>query len=284
MRVLVIYKKSVYQKQVVDNKSRHLAQLVREHDMSAKKIRVAHEVHNKALRQVEKTLQSLKIPYKSIYRDSPYSIKGYDLIISVGGDGTFLKAAHRAMATPVLGVNSSPQFSVGYFCAATPQTLPQVLKKFLHKPRYRKIQRLKLTVNKKNFPTLIINEILITNSNPAGTSRYILKVGSTQEEHKSSGIWVAPASGSTAAIHSAGGKKLPLQSARYQYVIREPYYQKGQRLKLQRGILSSQEKVTFISKMEGAAFYIDGPHIYQKIKRGDRLVIEQSNQPLLMVY
>ena len=41
------------------------------------------------------------------------------LVMSFGGDGTFLHAAHGARRTPLLGVNSDPWRSEAVFSAAT---------------------------------------------------------------------------------------------------------------------------------------------------------------------
>src|SRR6185436_12888830 len=40
------------------------------------------------------------------------------LVVTVGGDGTLLAASHHVGAIPILGVNSSPVHSVGFFCPA----------------------------------------------------------------------------------------------------------------------------------------------------------------------
>ena len=41
-----------------------------------------------------------------------------DLVVAVGGDGTLLAASHNVVDVPILGVNSAPGHSVGFFCAA----------------------------------------------------------------------------------------------------------------------------------------------------------------------
>ncbi len=39
-------------------------------------------------------------------------------MITVGGDGTLLAASHSVRDVPILGINSAPGYSVGFFCAA----------------------------------------------------------------------------------------------------------------------------------------------------------------------
>ena len=40
-----------------------------------------------------------------------------DLVVTIGGDGTLLAASHAIGDTPILGINSAPDFSVGFFCS-----------------------------------------------------------------------------------------------------------------------------------------------------------------------
>ena len=52
----------------------------------------------------------------------------------------------------------------------------------------------------------ILNDILFANLYPAAVTRYKIKYNGRQEVHKSSGVWISTATGSTAAISAAGGK------------------------------------------------------------------------------
>ena len=51
------------------------------------------------------------MPYDCLYRGELTSVAGYDLVLSVGGDGTFLEVARHAPDVPILGVNSDPERS-----------------------------------------------------------------------------------------------------------------------------------------------------------------------------
>ena len=65
-----------------------------------------------------------------------------------------------------------------------------------------------------------LNDVLVAHVQPAATSRYRLTLGRRSEEHRSSGLWVATAAGSTAGIRSAGGRPMPLTSRRIQFRAR----------------------------------------------------------------
>ena len=55
---------------------------------------------------------------------------------------------------------------------------------------------------------------------PAAMTSYTLDIGSVSEPQRSSGLWIATAAGSTAAIRAAGGCILPLRSRKLQYLVR----------------------------------------------------------------
>ena len=64
-------------------------------------------------------------------------------------------------------------------------------------------------------------------TSPAETTRYELQFNKKVEEHKSSGLWLSTAIGSTAAISAAGGQELAFDSQLSQYIVRELYKPKG---------------------------------------------------------
>jgi len=96
-----------------------------------------------------------------------------DLIVSVGGDGTFLKAVHAipdTCDTPVLGVNSSPSTSYGYYCAALEESFPQVLDSFMSggiTPT--PVWRVQVVINGVAAQPLILNDALFAGRQPADT-------------------------------------------------------------------------------------------------------------------
>ena len=145
------------------------------------------------------------------------------LVVSVGGDGTLLAASHNVDQVPVLGVNSAPHHSVGFFCAARAQTvhrmLAQALEDRLHSVR---LTRMTVAVNGRIRSRRVLNEALFCHASPAATSRYILSYKKVREEQRTSGFWIGPPAGSTAAQRSAGGRVLPLGSAQLQLVVRDP--------------------------------------------------------------
>src|ERR1019366_9105073 len=97
-------------------------------------------------------------------------------------------------------------------------------------------------------------------ASPAATSRYIVKLGPVREEHKSSGFWVGPAAGSTAAQRSAGGQVLPLSSRALQLVVREAYHPSGLPPKLAVSLVPDRSRLEVRCKMRQARLFLDGVH------------------------
>jgi NAD+ kinase len=142
---------------------------------------------------------------------------------------------------------------------------------------------MRVELNGKALHARVLNEALFCHSSPAATSRYILKVRACEEEQRSSGLWVGPAAGSTAAQRSAGGKVLPLESERIQYVIREPYTPAGGRLRLARGLIDPNDELLLRSKMREAKVFLDGHRIVHSVTMGDVLTMRRSEESLTVL-
>ena len=104
-----------------------------------------------------------------------------------------------------------------------------------------------------------------------------------EEEQKSSGIWVGPAAGSTAAQRSAGGRILPLASGKLQYVVREPYRPHGEMLSLTLGVVDEEQALMIKSKMRKACLFLDGDPIAHEVTIGDTVTLRRSNEPLVVL-
>lgn len=185
----------------------------------------------------------------------------------------------------MLGVNSAPGDSVGHFCSVTRADFAARLDAILTL-RWKPIAltRLAVLLDERPLPELALNDVLITHAHPAATTRYLIKLGQREEEHRSSGIWVATAAGSTAGIHSAGGRVMPLRSARLQYLVRELYREvHGGRMrdyKLVRGFFGPDEALTVASKMPDGWLYIDGARSAYRFPFGARATLRAAETKL----
>lgn len=219
--------------------------------------------HREVLKKVCAHLQERRITYQVIDRKNLRLKTGKklkaDILITVGGDGTVLTTSHYAGDIPILGLNSSPKTSTGFFCLATPPTFKKILDNILlGRRRVQKIPRLKVWIGSKRVPFLVLNEALYANLLPGDTARYLLCVKHRKELQKSSGVWVATGAGSTAAIYSAGGKRIPMTSPKIQFRVREPFSYPKKTCKLTHGFLTTRQKLKITAQSGNAMIFLDG--------------------------
>jgi NAD+ kinase len=280
--ILVAHKKSLYQTRVIDEHDASLAKLIEQRDVSVERVKQSHEAHQRSLEEVCEHLSSRGLDFDRRFRGDIVDTKDYDLVITVGGDGTVLDMSHKITDVPMLAVNSDPQSSIGYFCAGTAEELPMMLKKTLDSEwDPLELGRFSVRVNDEVSSVPALNDVLISHENPAAVSHYLLRIGDNEpEEQKSSGIWVSTPAGSTAAIRSAGGYVLPLDSERLQFLVREPYPVPDKSYRFLKGIRPIGETIEVISQMHDGRIFVDGPHIHYPFTIGDRVRIDGSAPPL----
>src|SRR5271170_684155 len=243
MNVLLFYKNSTYAGYFLSDRKR-LAQLEGLlNSEEIKRFRRTHENHFWSLSYVEAVLKNRKLKFTKACRGTSLNYSRYDLIITVGGDGTFLEAARQVKKGVLWGVNSDPSWSVGRFCSGNPKNFENLLDKILAgKARVRKFNRLSLSFSDGTQSMNALNDILICHHNPGAMSRYYLTVGRLREEQRSSGVWIATAAGSSGGLHSAGGVLLPQEDKEFQYKPRELYRGKNIHYHLTGGILKPTQK------------------------------------------
>lgn len=236
------------------------------------------KTHLSSLERVEQALTKQGFSFRSLRREELRTEISEDFVITVGGDGTFLHASHFSHDQHLfLGINSVPQASHGAFCYTDAKNFEKALKALLEdKLSAGPLFRLQAKINGKKISTLALNDILIANPSPAGTSRYHLSVGAKKEEQKSSGIWIASPSGSSAAIRSAGGKTFPKHSEQFQFLVREPFLQGKSKMTLLKGVLKAGGKIRVRIHMTKGGLFVDGSHITYSLKQNDLVEISLS--------
>ncbi|MFZ1863089.1 MAG: NAD(+)/NADH kinase [Polyangiales bacterium] len=283
--VLVVYKKSTYQRYVGRAQER-LKELIAQHDISVEGLLQEHEIHQETLRSAKESLRRLGARAVLRHRPEPLPEEGsWDLIVTLGGDGTLLWASHLAdSSTPMLAINSAPDTSVGYFCAGNGHNVDEVLAAALAgRLKSSRLARMQVELNDEVISTRVLNDALFCHESPAATSRYILEYRGQQERQMSSGVWAGPAAGSTAAIRSAGGKVLPIGSRRLQFVIREPYQGVEQKCRLTKGMIAPDEDLTITSRMTKGCIFLDGTQKVHEVGIGDRVRLTLSDEPLTLL-
>jgi NAD+ kinase len=132
------------------------------------------------------------------------------LVVSVGGDGTFLFAARRVGSTPILGVNLG---EVGFLNAVSPEEATDRVLEEVERiqetgvPRYREVPRLVATGDGLSLPPAT-NEIVVQGPQRGRGNGLDVEVsvdGSTYAATHADGVLVATPTGSTAYNLSEAG-------------------------------------------------------------------------------
>jgi len=278
-------KRTTYRKFVLDQHDPLIVRLLRKGDPTVQRLKQSHEDHEATVREVEEALAALDV--EVVFRGGPRARvpPRTDLVVTVGGDGTLLSASHLiGKDVPLLGINSAPGHSVGFFCGATKGNVaPTLARAIAGELRATELTRMRVELNGKLLHSRVLNEALFCHASPAATSRYILQLPEGEEEQRSSGLWIGPAAGSTAAQRSAGGKVLPLSSDKIQYVVREPYIPAGGRYRFARGLVDAGDAIVLRSKMREARVFLDGHRIAHAVTLGDVLTMRRSNESLTVL-
>ncbi|MFH1438022.1 MAG: NAD(+)/NADH kinase [Pseudomonadota bacterium] len=283
MNILLFSRRTVYETAVRDVRSGRLKKLIQCGHRSVKSLKRAHTEHQRTLEHVEALLGKLGFSHRLVYDLRGVKAERFDLVMTVGGDGTVLYASHHvASDPPMFGVNSSPSTSAGYLTSADRGNLKEKLLNLRQgKIRRSTLQRLTVALDDELVHDRVLNDVLFASHCQAVPARYCLRIGRIEEEQMSSGIWIGPAAGSTAAILSAGGRRLPTGSKKIQFVVREPVRRPGCRLTS--GVVGQGEKIVILNKWQRAKIFVDGPHHRAPVEPGQRITVQASDSPLVLL-
>jgi NAD+ kinase len=287
-KILVVHRESAYSEAADDAGQRRVKGLLEGGDPLVADIVRAHESHETSMARIRRELEARAVD--AIWRHDWADLRAedFDLVITIGGDGTVLHASHSIGDTPVLAINSSPETSRGYFTAGGAAEVGALLDGFLDgsleaQPLY----RMEVSVNGGVIGSRVLNDVLFSHLCPASTTRYELQVGAEVEEQLSSGVWVCTAAGSTAAVRAAGGKEMRPGSRRLQFIVREPSPLCGpggvRCPSLVKGLADGDLPISIRSKTAAARLYLDGPHLVHNIDFGDVVSFAGAARPLRLL-
>lgn len=292
-RVLVIYKKSAYEIYVRERRNRRVQELLEAGDVAVRNLKRAHDEHRASMEKARLVLQKLGAKATFRYRSVPVSTDEFDMVVTLGGDGTLLWASHLTGANcPVVAINTAPNDSVGYFCAGSSARVEEILvDAFAGKLPERKLARMRVNVDGNCVSNRVLNDILFCHSCPAAITRFTLVVNGTEHNYKCSGLWVGPTAGSTAALLSAGGEVMPVDSRKLQYIVREPYHdavpEHDPRAKLvmpaTQGFVEPGKQLRIINLIRAGRLFIDGPHQKWTVDIGSTVDTMLSDEPLTIL-
>ncbi len=281
-KILILYKQSTYKHYFLDSSG--MSAQARKSSAIEKRFINTHLEHYRTLTKVEAFLKKNRLKYKKMQRGRTKDFSGFDLVITIGGDGTFLEAASVATTQMMLGINSDPKWSVGRFCLGNSSNFDHIILNILaNKHKICPLNRMNVLFVKSKQAVTVLNDILVCHSNPAAMSRYYLELNAKGEEQRSSGVWIATAAGSTGAIRSAGGIVLDEKSKDLQFVVREPYCGKTRKISHRCGIFNDKSHLKITSLMPQGIVYFDGSHTSIPFTFGEELRVQISKYPLNLV-
>ena len=146
----------------------------------AARVLQAHLENQASADQVELELRRRQLEHRVVPALTPRLAAWADLVVSVGGDGTFLRDSHAVRprgasgGAPMLGVNSASS-SAGFFCSTTSVDFGAQLDLLAAgQLRSRPLWRMEILINGVPVGHHALNDVLFAHQVPAETSRYIL--------------------------------------------------------------------------------------------------------------
>ena len=239
--------------------------------------------HANTLEQVREILAASNCQVTEVHQTDPWPQGKFDLIVTLGGDGTVLNASYflQNNATTIAGIRSSPH-SVGKLCAFDYSQLEHFATCLQAGGEMRRVElqrlRAEITCNrtgKKRLSKAVLNDFLYTNDNPAAMTHYVIKYAQRWESHKSSGVWIATAAGSSAALQAAGGRSTDVASGTFQFQVRELYQASGNYIDGCEFDLQDSQ-LTICSLCERALLALDGHHHALPLQYGDTIAFKAA--------
>ncbi len=210
-------------------------------------------------------------------------VKNADLIITIGGDGTFVRAANLIEESYILGINAEPKKSEGALTSIKINEIEKLHEILLGKFEVVKRQRVKIKLNGRILDEHALNEVYIGAASQFHSSRYKIKFKDDEEEHRSSGVIISTGTGSPAWYYSAGGEIFGHEEEKLEFIIREPYF--GKRIftpKILRGEIKKGEKIIIKSKRHIGGIVAINDSTYD-FNEGDVVEVELSDKPLFVL-
>jgi len=207
MKKLVIAKRSKYE---WERKTLNLShdELISKYQKERANLNAILKGHESQLKVREQILHFLPNADFQMMDDINSVITKYDLVIVLGGDNSFTKISHYVGATPIIGINSDPDRSVGCLTRWSVHDEHDVMDFIemldFHEYEIEEWPRLEATLD----GTLIIpatSEYYFGERMRNRMSRHVLVHNGKEYEQKCSGMVIATGAGSTGWYHSISG-------------------------------------------------------------------------------
>ncbi|MEI6728128.1 MAG: adenylyltransferase/cytidyltransferase family protein [bacterium] len=232
-----------------------------------------HFQHIKVKQYVVELLQEQGFNHLLIKEDELNSLdfSKYRVIMTLGGDGTFLHAAKMATNQLMIGVNTNPDKSVGLLTNFNIDTINRVLNELAEGNfKIDLWQRLTVKINHKKLNYLALNEVFIGVPEIYKSSKLEIKIDTKQGLFSGNGLIISTFKGSTGFYKSAAGKGIIKD--RFGYANLLPFLKSGDLEYSQ--TLSVSEKIVIMPERAHHVAVFDGDESRQvDLKQGDKLEV-----------
>lgn len=203
----------------------------------------------------------------------------FDLVITLGGDGTFLKYVSSYSPfpfTPILPINTG---SLGFISSLDPTRLQEGLEQLLTQ-HYVLSKRIALSVQNRDKSYLGVNECCIGSENLGHMAELSLEIDGSSFSIQGDGVILASPTGSTAYSLAAGGPIVHAEMAALVVCPINPFALVTRPMV----IPSSSKIIVRIPERNQAniALAIDGV-VHKVLQKNDCITITQASQPLTLI-
>lgn len=245
-----------------------------------------HENHYETVERVEGWLEEEGVEYEEVVvpDDPEETFDGYELVVSVGGDGTVVDTSHYIEDdTPLLPLRSDPG-SHGALCQYGADEVEEGLDAAFDDPVIEGWTR--AAVDYDGETAYALNDVFIADKHSMEVARYTVTDGDVEEEHMNSGLVVSTGAGSTGWYANIPGSEgaFPADAEELRYIEREPIREDGQELNM--GTLERDEELVIRSKMNVEGIIsVDGDRedLLFDFPRGETARIRVADRPLQVV-
>jgi NAD+ kinase len=235
-----------------------------------------------AVQHAIERLEHLGVEATEMHRDASADLAGADLVLTLGGDGTFLAGARLAapQGIPILGVNLG---RLGFLTELEANDLEDGLGRFL-RGDYRLEERTMLQValvhgDEVSERLIGLNEVVVDHSGEARLLRLEIDVGGQAVGViDADGAIIATATGSTAYALASGGPILEPSLGDLVLVPMNPFA-----LTVRPIVFAPGQDVTLRVLRGPAEMYVDGAHDGVSVATGDVIRCGANDRHLKVV-
>jgi len=219
----------------------------------------------------------LKIRYIKEEQINQFTPQANDLVLSAGGDGTFLSCAQHFGHATLLGLNSDykPRAGLGSYGALTmvnrtnlEERLTQLVEGHWQEDRW---NRLQASVNGIPIPRFAVNDIYYGMQIAYRTCDIIVTQGGQSQDFNCSGLLCCTGMGSHAWYSNAGGSPFSNELDAFGFRVLFPNLKRP--LKFMGGVISKRHELLITPEREGYVLSFDSGTDVIYTEMGDQISI-----------